>query len=139
MCNTDMKREVEDYGNLTTLYSVMMNICNVLEIFFYKLKDRYEKLHIPIEKTIYRKVSHSRVYLNSIIIIMLIFVCLFVCLDLQEQFFSHLATVTITGDRAANSDLCLALTAFSSERSFTCHTGASVFKVISVRPVISHF
>jgi hypothetical protein len=40
-----------------------------------------------------------------------------------EQFFSYLATVTITGDGVANLDLvCLALTAFSSEGSFTCHT-----------------
>jgi hypothetical protein len=30
--------------------------------------------------------------------------------------------VTITGDGAANLDLCLALMAFSSEGSFTCHT-----------------
>jgi hypothetical protein len=30
--------------------------------------------------------------------------------------------VTITGDRAANLDLCLALMTFSSEDSFTCHT-----------------
>jgi hypothetical protein len=44
------------------------------------------------------------------------FVCLF------EQFFSYLVTVTITGDRAANLGLCLALTAFSNEGSFTCHT-----------------
>jgi hypothetical protein len=48
--------------------------------------------------------------------------CLFVCFETHEQFFSYLATVTITGDRAANLDLCLALTAFSSEGSFTCHT-----------------
>jgi hypothetical protein len=40
----------------------------------------------------------------------------------HEQFFSYLATVTITGDKAANLDLCLALAAFSSEGSFTCHT-----------------
>jgi hypothetical protein len=45
-----------------------------------------------------------------------------VCLESHEQFFSSLATVTITGDGAANLDLCLALTTFSSERSFTCHT-----------------
>jgi hypothetical protein len=50
------------------------------------------------------------------------FVCLFVCFESHEQFFSYLATVTIAGDRAANLDLCLALTAFSSEGSFTCHT-----------------
>jgi hypothetical protein len=48
--------------------------------------------------------------------------CKFVCFELREQFFSYLATVTITGDKAANLDLCLALTAFSSEGSFTCHT-----------------
>jgi hypothetical protein len=40
----------------------------------------------------------------------------------HEQFFSYLATVTITDDRAANLDLSLALTAFSSEVAFTCHT-----------------
>jgi hypothetical protein len=51
-----------------------------------------------------------------------IFVCLFVCFESHEQYFSYLATVTITGDGAANLDLCLALTAFSSEGSFTCHT-----------------
>jgi hypothetical protein len=48
--------------------------------------------------------------------------CLFVCFESHEQFFSYLATVTITGDRAANLDLCLTLTAFSSEGSFACHT-----------------
>jgi hypothetical protein len=54
-----------------------------------------------------------------------IFICLFVCLfsfETHEEFFSYLANVTITGDGAANLDLCLALTAFSSESSFTCHT-----------------
>jgi hypothetical protein len=40
--------------------------------------------------------------------------CLFACFESQEQFFSYLATVTITGYTAANFDLCLALTAFSS-------------------------
>jgi hypothetical protein len=45
-----------------------------------------------------------------------------VCFESQEQFFSYLATLTITGERAANLDLCLALTTFSSEGSFTCHT-----------------
>jgi hypothetical protein len=48
-------------------------------------------------------------------------VCLF-SFEMHEQFFSYLATVTFTGDRAANLDLCLALTAFSSEGTFTCHT-----------------
>jgi hypothetical protein len=50
---------------------------------------------------------------------------LFVCLinfESHEQFFSYLATVTIAGDRAVNLDICLALTAFSDEGSFTCHT-----------------
>jgi hypothetical protein len=50
------------------------------------------------------------------------FYCLFVCFESHEQIFSYLATVTITGDGAANLDQCLALTAFSSEGSFTCHT-----------------
>jgi hypothetical protein len=50
------------------------------------------------------------------------FFLLLVCLQLHEQFFSYLAADTITGDRAANLDLCLALMAFSSEGSFTCHT-----------------
>jgi hypothetical protein len=52
----------------------------------------------------------------------LFFVCLFDCFESHEQFFSYLATVTITCDGAANLVLCLALTAFSSEGSFTCHT-----------------
>jgi hypothetical protein len=49
---------------------------------------------------------------------------LFVCLVFSRtiNFFSYLATVTITGDTVANLDLCLALTAFSSESLFTCHT-----------------
>jgi hypothetical protein len=64
------------------------------------------------------------------------FVCLF-CFESHEQFFSYLATVTITGDRTANLDLCLALTAFSS-KVLLCGTptATSVFKVISERPVI---
>jgi hypothetical protein len=49
------------------------------------------------------------------------FVCLFVY-SCTSKIFSYLATVTITGDKAANLDLCLALTAFSSEGSFTCYT-----------------
>jgi hypothetical protein len=44
------------------------------------------------------------------------------CSESHEQFFSYLATVAITGDGAANLDICLALTAFSSEGSFTCNT-----------------
>jgi hypothetical protein len=34
------------------------------------------------------------------------------CFESHEQFFSYLATVTIAGDRAANLDLCLGLTAY---------------------------
>jgi hypothetical protein len=45
---------------------------------------------------------------------------LFVGFESHEQYFSYLATVTIAGDRAANLDLCLALTDFSSEGSFKC-------------------
>jgi hypothetical protein len=41
-----------------------------------------------------------------------LFVC-FVCFESHEQFFSYLATVTITGNRAANLNLCLALTALA--------------------------
>jgi hypothetical protein len=50
------------------------------------------------------------------------FIRLFVCFESYEQFFSYLAFVTITGDRAVNLDLCLAPTAFSSEGPFMCHT-----------------
>jgi hypothetical protein len=39
------------------------------------------------------------------------FDCLFVCLKPHEQFFSYLAAVTITGDRAANFGLCSVLRA----------------------------
>jgi hypothetical protein len=47
--------------------------------------------------------------------------CLFY-FEPHEQFFSYLAAVTVTGERAANLDLCLTLTTFSSVGSFTCHT-----------------
>jgi hypothetical protein len=49
-------------------------------------------------------------------------VCLFVYLQLQEQFFSYLAVVTIPGDRAANFGLCSALRLLSREGSLSCHT-----------------
>ena len=65
-------------------------------------------------------ISMQTVYMQSLNTVMLF--CLFVWFESHEQFFSYLATVTITGDGAANLDLCLALTAFSSEGSFTCHT-----------------
>jgi hypothetical protein len=65
---------------------------------------------------------------------------LFVCLEPHEQYFSYLAAVTIAGDRAANLELSLALTVFSSEGSCTCHIywdmGPPFFKVMLERPVI---
>jgi hypothetical protein len=42
--------------------------------------------------------------------------CLFDCIEPHEQFYSYLAVVTITGDRAANLDLCLALTRLLAAR-----------------------
>jgi hypothetical protein len=51
-----------------------------------------------------------------------LFVWLFACFESHEQFFSYLATVTITSERAVNLDLCLAFTVSWSEGSFTCHT-----------------
>jgi hypothetical protein len=51
-----------------------------------------------------------------------VFVCLFICFESHEQFFSYLATVTIAVHRAANLDPRLAPTASSSEGSLTCHT-----------------
>jgi hypothetical protein len=66
--------------------------------------------------------------------------CLFICFESHEQLFSYLATVTITDNRAANLDLCLALAAFSSEGSFymshLLRYRTSLFKVTSERPVI---
>jgi hypothetical protein len=41
---------------------------------------------------------------------------------LPEQFFRYLTAVTITGNRAANFDLRLALTTFRSEGYFIFHT-----------------
>jgi hypothetical protein len=38
------------------------------------------------------------------------------------RMYRYLAVITFTGDRAANLDLCLALTASISEGSFTCLT-----------------
>jgi hypothetical protein len=56
------------------------------------------------------------------------FVCLFVCFESHEQFFSCLATVTTTGDRAANLDLCLALMVFSSKGHTYCDSGPPFLK-----------
>jgi hypothetical protein len=50
---------------------------------------------------------------------------LLVCLKPCEQFLSYVAAVTISGDNAANLDLCLALVAFNSDPlkgTFTFHT-----------------
>jgi hypothetical protein len=57
-----------------------------------------------------------------------------------NRFFSYPAavTATVTGDRAANLDLCLALMAFSSEGPFPCQHllrhGTSVYTVSSEGP-----
>jgi hypothetical protein len=51
--------------------------------------------------------------------------CLIDCLYSLEQFFSYLTAVTITCDRAANLDLCIALVAFSSEGFFSRTTPAA--------------
>jgi hypothetical protein len=48
--------------------------------------------------------------------------CLFVTLFVYSRLSSYPAAVTITGNRAANLHLCLALMVFSSEGSFSCHT-----------------
>jgi hypothetical protein len=75
---------------------------------------------------------HSFVYCSSITHLC---ACVFVYLWQPEQFFSYPAavTITITGDRAANLDLCLALTAFRSESSFSyqhlLQYGTSVYTV----------
>jgi hypothetical protein len=50
-------------------------------------------------------------------------ICLLVCFESHKQYFSYMATDTITGDKAANLDLCLALTAFSSEGHTYCNMG----------------
>jgi hypothetical protein len=47
---------------------------------------------------------------------------LFVCFELREQFFSYLVTVTIASDRAANSDLCLALRLLPVKKNLLCAT-----------------
>jgi hypothetical protein len=48
---------------------------------------------------------------------------LVVCFELHEQFVSYLANVIITGDRAANLDLCLALTAFKPKKEICLFPG----------------
>jgi hypothetical protein len=40
----------------------------------------------------------------------------------RGQYSTGVTSLRYIGDKAANLDLCLALTAFSSEGSFTCHT-----------------
>jgi hypothetical protein len=63
---------------------------------------------------------------------------LFVCLKPHEQFFSHLAAVTITGDSAANFGLCSALKAFEQGGIFIVpyllQHGTSVYTVSSEAP-----
>jgi hypothetical protein len=69
----------------------------------------------------------------------LVFV-LFVSFELHEQYFSYLATVTTTGDRAANLELSLKHLRFLAARvHYVPHLlrhVTSVFKFISERPVI---
>jgi hypothetical protein len=63
---------------------------------------------------------------------------LFVCLQPHEQFFSYLAAVIITGDRAANLGLCSPLRAFEQGGIFIVphllRHGASVYTASSERP-----
>jgi hypothetical protein len=82
--------------------------------FPYSMKDQVNVFFFALKH--YYAARHTYVLVNKTL-----FVCTF-CFESHEQFFSYLAIVTITGDRAANIDLCLALTAFSSKDSFTCHT-----------------
>jgi hypothetical protein len=80
----------------------------------------YFQFHdLPPFKVLLYFLYKTRIRLLLEYIVMYIVFCL---LYFESQFFSYLATVTITGDRAGNLDLCLVLTAFSSEGSFTCHT-----------------
>jgi hypothetical protein len=60
---------------------------------------------------------------------------LFICFESHDQFFSYLATVTITSDRVVglqiNLDLCLAVRVL-----LRVTPTFAVFKIISERPVI---
>jgi hypothetical protein len=51
---------------------------------------------------------------------------LFVCLQPHQQFFSYLVAVIITTAENLDLHVCLALMAFSSEGSFTCHTYCNI-------------
>jgi hypothetical protein len=68
------------------------------------------------------------------------FICFILLFIAARAIFTYLAAVTITGDRAANLDLCLAPMAFSSGFFFrvtaTATRETSVFKVIYDRSVI---
>jgi hypothetical protein len=89
---------------------ISLGVCRIIELSFHgDPGNRCDtiKLSLVIQVRIKPQVWHDKP--------------LFVCFESHEQFFSYLATVTITGDGATNIDLCLALTAFSSEGSFTCH------------------
>jgi hypothetical protein len=44
----------------------------------------------------------------------------YICLLPPQQFFSYPVAIAISGDSAANLNLCLAIMAVSSEGSFTC-------------------
>jgi hypothetical protein len=49
-----------------------------------------------------------------------------------SNFFSCLAAVTIADEKAVNLDLCLVLSPFNSESSFTCHTCCDTTSAFSV-------
>jgi hypothetical protein len=76
----------------------------------------------PLQKGIITKMQKNEVGSFIFIYFLFCFVLFLFCFESHEQFFSYLATVTITGDGAANLDRCLALTDFSSKGSFPCHT-----------------
>jgi hypothetical protein len=76
----------------------------------------------PLVHLVLSLLNCLKIYAILLLLVLYEMIRLFVCFESHEQFFSYLATVTITGDRAANLDLCLALTDFNSEGSFTCHT-----------------
>jgi hypothetical protein len=70
----------------------------------------------------YSNANLKRTLINFKIVIPKLTTSLYVCFESHEQFFSYLTSITMAGDRASNLDLCLALAAFSSKGSFTCHT-----------------
>jgi hypothetical protein len=68
---------------------------------------------------------------------------LFVCFGSHEQFFSYLATLIVTGNRAVNLELCLEhlhlLAVMVLLRATVTATRNLRFKVISERPLVLTF